>query len=193
MLDKKKFYIVAVGLSAGGLEPLHQFFSQIPSNSGMAFIVVAHLHREYVSQADQLLAQYTSMPVCWATQGQIVKPNCVYMLPVNKMMTIENGYLQLQDRLVQDKINWAVDIFFKSLANSEKAYAIGIILSGSGSDGTQGAMAIHHQEGQVMVQDPQSAKFSSMVDSVILHDHPTQILPPKRLAQALMNFVADLH
>lgn len=192
MLNRKKFYIVAIGLSAGGLEPLHNFFSQIPSDSGMAFIVIPHLNREYISVADKLLAKHTAMPVCWASQGQAITPDCVYMLPVNKMMTIADGYLQLQTRLAEDKINWAVDIFFKSLAKAEKAHAIGIILSGAGSDGTRGAIAIHNEEGLVMVQDPQTAEFSSMPRSAILHDHPTYISSPKRLARSLMSFVTEL-
>ena len=192
MLNRKKFYIVAIGLSAGGMEPLHRFFSQIPPDSGMAFIVIPHLNREYVSVADRLLAKHTTMPVYWARQGQAVTPNCVYMLPVNKMMTIVDGHLQLQTRQVKDKANWAVDIFFKSLAKSEKAYAIGIILSGAGSDGTLGAIAIHNGDGQVMVQDPETADFSAMPKSAMIHDHPTHILPPKRLAESLMNLVAEL-
>ena len=191
MLNQDKFYIVAIGVSAGGLEPLHSFFSQIPPDSGMAFVVIAHLNRDYISQADKLLAKHTTMPVYWATQGQEVRPNCVYMLPINKMMTIEDGFLRLKDRLVEQRANWAVDIFFKSLAKGEKAQAIGIILSGAGSDGTLGAIAIHNEQGQVMVQDPQTAKFTSMPQSAILKDHPTQILSPKRLAHALIAFVSS--
>jgi two-component system chemotaxis response regulator CheB len=190
MLNEKKFYIVAIGASAGSMEPLHDFFAQIPPDSGIAFIVIPHLNRDYISVADKLLAKHTTMPVCWATEGQEVKPNCIYMLPVNKMMTIEKRCLHLQDRQVKDRSNWAVDIFFKSLAEGEKAYAIGIVLSGAGSDGTIGAIAIYNEQGIVMVQDPQTAEFTSMPQSAILKDHPTQILSPKRLAHALMAFVA---
>ena len=187
---KDKFYIVAIGVSAGGQEPLWDFFSQIPSNSGVAFIVIQHLHRNYVSIADKLLAKHTTMPVCWATDQQQVRPNCVYLLPVNKMMTIEEGYLQLQDRVVKDLSNWAVDIFFRSLAKGQKAHAIGIVLSGAGSDGTLGAIEIHNEQGMVMVQDPKTAQLSGMPQSAILKDHPTQVLAPKLLAHALMDFVS---
>ena len=190
MPDESKFYIVAIGVSAGGQEPLWSFFDQIPPNSGIAFIVIQHLNREYISIADQLLAKHTIMPVCWATHQQEVKPNCVYLLPVNKMMTIKEGRLQLQNREVADRSNWAVDIFFHSLAKGETAHAIGIVLSGAGSDGTMGAIAIHNQQGTVMVQDPRTAQFASMPESAILKDHPTQILDPKRLADALIKFVS---
>ena len=191
MLNEEKFYIVAIGVSAGGLEPLHSFFSQIPPDSGIAFVVIPHLNRDYVSQAAKLLAKHTTMPVCWATQGQEVRPNCVYMLPINKIMTIDDGCLHLKDRLVEQRANWSVDIFFKSLAKGQKAQAIGIILSGAGSDGTLGAIAIHNEQGQVMVQDPRTADFTSMPQSAILEDHPTQILSPKRLAHALIAFVSS--
>lgn len=192
MFNEDKFYITAVGVSAGGLEPLHSFFAHIPPDSGIAFIVIPHLNRDYVSIADKLLSKHTPMPVCWASEGQEVKPNSVYMIPVNKTMTIENGRLHLRDRQAKDKINWAVDIFFTSLAKAQQTYAIGIILSGAGSDGTLGAIAIHNEEGLVMVQDPQTAEFTGMPKSVILKDHPTQILSPKQLAQALLSFVAEL-
>jgi two-component system chemotaxis response regulator CheB len=184
--------MAAIGVSAGGMEPLHKFFSHIPPDSGIAFIVIPHLNRDYVSIADKLLAKHTTMPVWWAKQDQEVKPDHIYMLPINKMMTIENGYLQLEDRQVLDRSNWAVDIFFKSLAKAQQAYAIGIVLSGAGSDGTLGAIAIHNEQGMVMVQDPQTAEFTSMPQSAILKDHPMQILSPKRLAQALLTFVAEL-
>lgn len=187
---KSKFFIAAIGVSAGGQEPLWSFFSQIPPDSGIAFIVIQHLNREYVSIANRLLAKYTTMPVYWATDNQTVEPNCIYMLPVNKTMTIENGQLQLQDRVADDRSNWAVDIFFRSLAAGEKAYAVGIVLSGAGSDGTLGAIQIHNEHGLVMVQDPETAQFSSMPRSAILKDHPTQILSPVLLAQALMDYVS---
>lgn len=174
MVHETKFYIAAIGVSAGGLEPLHAFFSQIPPDSGIAFIVIPHLDRDYISQADKLLAHHTDMPIWWAQQGQEVKPNCIYILPINKMMTIEEGYLQLQDREVLVRSNWAVDIFFKSLAKGEKAHAIGIVLSGAGSDGTEGAIAIHNELGMVMVQDPQTAAFTGMPQSAILKDHPSE-------------------
>ncbi|NEU70122.1 chemotaxis protein CheB [Spirosoma agri] len=191
MENSDSFYIVAIGVSAGGHEPLWDFFSQIPVDSGIAFIVIQHLNRDYASIADKLLAKYTDMPIYWATDQQQVRPNCVYMLPVNKMMTIEEGLLQLQDREVLERSNWAVDIFFRSLANGQKAKAIGIVLSGAGTDGTLGAIQIHNQQGTVMVQDPRTAQFSSMPRSAIIKDHPTEILAPKRLARALLDFVVN--
>lgn len=189
MVYEGKFYIVAIGLSAGGIEPLWDFFSEIPVDCGAAFIVVQHLNRDYESIADKLLAKHTAMPVHWATNNQEVKPNCVYLLPINQTMTIEEGRLQLQDRLVTVRSNWAVDIFFRSLAKGEKAGAIGVVLSGAGSDGALGAIGIHDEGGTVMVQDPGTAEFTTMPQSAILKDHPQEILSPKKLAHALIEFM----
>ncbi|MDB5239608.1 MAG: hypothetical protein JWP57_233, partial [Spirosoma sp.] len=189
MRYESKFYIAAVGVSAGGQEPLWNFFSHIPPNSGIIFIVIQHLSRDYDSIADTLLAKHTTMPVCWATNHQTVEPNCVYMLPVNKTMTIEGGRLHLQDRMADDRINRAIDMFFCSLAAGEKAHTIGIVLSGAGSDGTLGAIQIHKEHGLVMVQDPETALFPSMPRSAILKEHSTLILSPIRLAEALLDYV----
>jgi two-component system chemotaxis response regulator CheB len=191
LCEGNKFYIAAIGHSAGGHEALWRFFDQIPLNSGIAFIVIQHLNRDYVSFANELLARHTAMPIYWATDHLQVKPNCVFLLPTNKMMTIEEGYLQLQDRKVEEKINWAIDLFFQSLAIGEKDHAIGIILSGAGSDGTLGALAIHIQHGLIMVQDPKTAQFANMPQSAILKVDSSLILSPKSLAHALLDFVSS--
>ena len=192
MTHQSKFPIVAIGLSAGGIEPLWEFFSQIPVQSGLAFIVIQHLNRDYISRADKLLAKHTDIPVQWAKEGQVVQPDHVYMLPINQMMTIQEGVLHLQERDEIDRSNWAINLFFHSLARGEKAQAIGIILSGMGTDGTLGAIQIHAQGGEVMVQDPATAQFASMPQSVLMKDHPSESLPPKRLAEALLEYVASL-
>jgi two-component system chemotaxis response regulator CheB len=186
-----KFYTVAIGLSAGGHQPLWEFFSQIPPVSGAAFIVIPHLNRDFVSQIDQILTKHTAMPVSWATDQERIKPNCVYLIPPNKLITLKGGRLQLQTRKVEDRANWAIDIFFHSLASEEKTHAIGIVLSGVGSDGALGAVHIQDEGGMVLVQDPHTAEFASMPRSVIYYDSPEVISSPKQLAQALMQYLAS--
>jgi two-component system CheB/CheR fusion protein len=153
------------------------------------FIVIQHLGRDFVSVRDQMLARYTDMPVKWAEDHDQVKPAHIYMLPVGKFMTIKNGFLELYDRDPEDRSNWAVNIFFHSMAENIKTMGVGIILSGAGSDGTLGAIHMHQQEGMVMVQDPDTAEFTGMPKSAILKDHPSHILTPKKLALALLNFL----
>jgi len=191
MINKQKFFIVAIGFSSGGTEDLHDFFSRIPSLPNAAFIIIQHLGREYVSIRDKMLAKHTDLPVTWAKDHDQIKPNHIYMLPVNKFMTINDGFLEIYDRDPDDKSNWAVDIFFHSMANQIKAMGIGIILSGAGSDGSLGAIHMYQEEGTIMVQDPDTAQFTGMPKSAIIKDHPTRILSPVKLADALMSFLEE--
>jgi two-component system CheB/CheR fusion protein len=189
MTSPKDLFIVAIGFSAGGVQDLYHFFSYLPKIPNAAFIVIQHLNRDHPSLADVLLARHTNLPVSWAADKDLVEVNQVYMLAPNKMMTIENGYLYTNDREPHDKSNWAVDIFFESMATDKGAMAIGIILSGAGSDGAQGAVLIHEQGGIVLVQDPGTALFEGMPVSAIRKDHPDQILSPRKLAYALTEYL----
>ncbi|GGC12743.1 chemotaxis protein CheB [Dyadobacter sediminis] len=191
MKEKSEFYIVAIGFSSGGTEDLHDFFSCIPALPNVAFVIIQHLARDYASIRDKMLAKHTEIPVSWATNHELVEPNHIYMLPINSFMTIKNGFLEVYKRDPLDKSNWAVNIFFHSMADHVKAMGIGIILSGAGSDGAKGAMHMHQQDGMVMVQDPSTAEFTGMPKSAILMDHPTHILSPKELAAALMKFLSE--
>ena len=189
MINEQKFFIVAIGFSSGGTEDLYEFFSRIPPKPNVAFVIIQHLGRHYASVRDLLLAKYTDMPVSWAKDHEFIKPNHVYMLPVNKFMTVENGYLETYDRNADDKSNWAVNIFFHSMADHVKAMGIGIILSGAGSDGTLGAIHMYQEDGTIMVQDPETAEFKGMPKSAILKDHPVTILSPHKLADSLMELL----
>jgi two-component system CheB/CheR fusion protein len=179
------FYIVGIGASAGGFEALIDFFSCLPKKTNAAFVIVRHLLRDSPTFQEKILSKHTHMEVLRAENGQRVCPNHVYMLPENYTLTIREGRLYLQLRN-EDKINRAVDIFFSSLALDQKHRAIGIILSGLGSDGVDGANALHAEGGMVMVQQPESAQFSGMPETAIAGDDPDAILPPGKLAQMLM-------
>jgi len=185
MNRENRFYVVGIGASAGGFEALIDFFNHLPAKPNAAFIVVRHLLRNTPSFQEKLLASHTPMKVIRAENNQKVYPNQVYMLPENYYITIEQGILFLQKRN-EDKINRAIDVFFSSLAHDQKQRAIGIILSGLGSDGTEGANALHANGGMVMVQQPATAQFSSMPQMAISGDDPDAILSPGKLAQMLI-------
>jgi len=189
MPDRKKLFIVAIGFSAGGREDLHDFFSHLPKVPNAAFIVLQHLSRNHRSVANVLLAPSTNLPISWAADQDLVEPNHIYLLAPNKFMTISKGHLQTTDRDPSDRSNWAVDIFFKSLASDSATKAIGIILSGLGSDGAKGAVHIHEHGGIVLVQDPGTAMFDSMPVSAIIKDSPDEILSPRKLAYALTDYL----
>jgi two-component system chemotaxis response regulator CheB len=189
MAGRKKLFIVAIGFSAGGREDLHNFFSHLPKVPNAAFIVLQHLSREHLSVADDLLAPYTNLPISWAVDQDLVEANHIYLLAPNKFMTISKGHLQTNNRDPGDRSNWAVDIFFNSLADDSATKAIGIILSGLGSDGAKGAVRIHEHGGIVLVQDPATALYDSMPVSAILKDDPDHIQSPRKLAHALTDYL----
>jgi two-component system, chemotaxis family, protein-glutamate methylesterase/glutaminase len=188
-MSNSSFYIVGVGASAGGYEPIWEFFSHVPAEPGAAFVIVQHLNREYKSIADKLLARYTPLKIYRAKNNQPVEINSIYLLPENKVVTIQNRHLCLRNRAPDERINYTVDIFFDSLAQDVKEKAIGIVMSGLGSDGANGVKAIHRYGGHVMVQEPKSAMFSSMPKMAINADSPDFILKPAILAKALVSCI----
>jgi two-component system CheB/CheR fusion protein len=188
-MQHTSFHIVGLGASAGGYEALWEFFSHIPPEPGVAFVIVIHLNREHRSIADKLLAKYTPLKIYRAKNNQPVEVNTIYVLPENKVITIHNKHLYLRNRAPHERINLNVDIFFESLAQDVKEKAVGIVMSGLGSDGAKGVKAIHAHGGYVMVQEPASTVFNSMPKMAINADSPDFILPPARLAQALVNCI----
>ncbi len=157
-----QFPIVGIGASAGGLEALEQFFFNMPKDNGMAFVVIQHLDPNHVGIMPELLQRITPMKVFQATDSLKVKPNCVYVIPPNKSMSILNGALLLFDPVETRGLRLPIDIFLRSLADDRQEKSIGIILSGMGSDGTLGLKAIKEKNGVVLVQSPHSAKFDGM-------------------------------
>jgi two-component system CheB/CheR fusion protein len=160
-------YIVGMGASAGGLEAFEQFFSHLPLDTGLAFVLVPHLEPTHKGMMPELLGRHTKMPVVEVEDGMKVQPNHVYVIPPNADLAILHGKLQVLEPVAPRGQRMAIDFFFRHLAADQKEKAIGIILSGMGSDGTLGLKAIKENLGMVMVQDPASAKYDSMPRSAI--------------------------
>jgi len=184
---KTQFPIIGIGASAGGLEALEQFFENMPINNGMGFVVIQHLDPNHVGIMPELLQRITSMKVLQASDELKVKPNCVYVIPPNKSMSMLNGALHLFDPVETRGLRLPIDIFFRSLAEDRQDKSIGVILSGMGSDGSLGMKAIKEKNGIVLVQDPSSAKFDGMprsaIDAVIADIvAPAEELPAKLIA-----------
>lgn len=140
--DSNSPYIVGLGASAGGLEALQQFFSAMSDNSGMAFVVVQHLSPDYKSMMVELLSKTTSMSVLKVENGMEINPNHVYIIPPKTQMTIYKGKLFLEESDYSKGLLLPIDTFLKSLADDQGEKSIGIILSGTGSDGTRGITTI---------------------------------------------------
>lgn len=194
--SKAKFPIVGIGASAGGLEALEQFFSNLPSDTGLAFVVIQHLDPTHVGILPELLQRVTSMHVQQAMDGLAVEPNSVYVIPPNKSLSILNGYLHLLVPVESRGLRLPIDFFLKSLANDRLQNSIAVILSGMGSDGSQGLKAIKEKNGIVLVQDPKSAKFDGMplsaIDSVIADVvAPATELPAKLMSLLKLVPVTD--
>ena len=165
--ENDSFCIVGIGASAGGLEALQDFFKEMPDDPGAAYVVIQHLSPDYKSIMDELLSKCTGMPVVVAEDGMEVKSNHVYLIPPKKELTIRENSLILTDQGRVNHVNLAIDAFFKSLADNSGAHAIAVVLSGAGSDGTEGSRYIKDCGGMVIAQEPGSAAFNSMPVSVI--------------------------
>ena len=193
-MSSKNFYVVGIGASAGGLRALEEFFENMPSDGGAAFIVIQHLSPDFKSLMKELLERRTRMAVHRVEESMAIAPNNVYLIPPGKNLIVEEGVLHLseqQSRKIHGAISFPIDIFFNSLADSYGSQAVGIVLSGTGSDGTQGLQAIKAVGGTVLVQDPNTAEFDGMPQSAISKGIVDRILPPAELAQLLYEYLSS--
>src|ERR1700730_606857 len=161
------FPVVGVGASAGGLEAFKRLIKAIPENSGMAYILVQHLEPSHESILPDILQKVTSIPIHEITNNVRVEPNMIYIIPSNKLLTANDGVLQLKPRPPKNEKNMPIDVFFTSLAEVHQSHAIGVILSGTATDGSMGFKAIKDHGGVTVAQDQQSAAFDGMPQSAI--------------------------
>jgi two-component system, chemotaxis family, CheB/CheR fusion protein len=182
------FPIVGIGASAGGLEAFEQFFTHLPPDSGMAFVLVQHLDPTHKSMLTNLLRSYTRMIVREVEDGMAVVPNTVYVIPPNFEMAILHGKLHLLEPSAPRGPRQPIDFFFRSLSEDRQERGICIVLSGTGTEGTLGLRAIKGQGGMVMVQDPPSAKYDGMPRSAIATGLVDYILPPAKMPEQLIAY-----
>jgi two-component system, chemotaxis family, CheB/CheR fusion protein len=186
------FSIVAMGASAGGLKAFEQFFAKMPPESGVGFVLVPHLDPSHVSMLPDLLKKYTKMAVLQAEDGMKVQRDRVHVLPPNTEMVIMHGALLLKKLKEPRGLRLPIDTFFRSLAEDQRDKAIGIILSGNGTDGTLGLKAIKAELGMAMAQDPSSAEYESMPRSAIETGMVDYILAPDKMPAQLVTYVKRL-
>ncbi|MCI0733718.1 MAG: chemotaxis protein CheB [Methylococcaceae bacterium] len=179
------FPIVGIGASAGGLEAFTQFLARLPAETGMAFVLVQHLDPRHESRLTDLLARGTRMPVVEASQGLLVEPDQVYIIPPNTSMAIAEGLLHITPREESPGPHLPVDHFLRSLARAQQAQAIGVVLSGTGSDGTLGLIEIKSVGGITFAQEPGSARHGGMPQSAIGNGAVDFVLPPEGIARRL--------
>jgi two-component system CheB/CheR fusion protein len=182
---EKLFPVVGVGASAGGLEAFSALLANLPDTTGMAFIFLQHLDPTHHSALQEILSRTTRIPVSEVSDGMAVEPRHVYVIPPNSDMVIRDGILRLSARSLTHGLHRPIDHFFVSLAEDCGDRAIGVILSGTASDGTSGCLAIKAVGGITLAQDQETAKYSSMPGSAVDAGCVDFVLPPKAIAEEL--------
>ena len=179
--------------SAGGLDAFKKFFTAMPVDSGIAFVLIPHLDPTHGSLMVELLARHTSMPVVEAAEGTAVEANRLYIIPPNKNMTISGGVLRLSGPVERGSWQTSIDVFLRSLADDQAEKAICIVLSGTGTHGTLGLTAVKAAGGMAMVQDPKTAGYPVMPESAIATGLADYVLPVEQMPQALIKYVQHGH
>jgi len=183
--DHGDFVVVAIGASAGGIEAATELVKNLPADTGMGFVLVQHLDPKHQSMLTELLAKQTTMAVAEVRHGMRIEPNSVYVIPPNATMSISDHVLQLHAREETRGIPMPIDHFMRSLAEANGNRSIGVVLSGSGTDGTLGMAEIQAQGGVTFAQDDETAKYNSMPRSATAAGCVDYILPPKQIAREL--------
>lgn len=181
-------FVVAVGASAGGLDALEKLVAELPSDTGAAFVVIQHLSPDHKSMMASLLARHTPMPVLMVEADTPIEANHLYLISPGVLMHTDGRLLRLRPKSPRSLI-LPVDVFFQSLATHHGRYAVGVILSGTGSDGTRGAGAINEAGGLLIAQAPENAKFDGMPRSVIATGLVDAILPVEQMARRIVAHV----
>jgi two-component system CheB/CheR fusion protein len=184
----KDFIAVGIGASAGGIKALKEFFAAIPADPGMAFVVILHLSPNHESSLAEIIQKETALSVTQVTETVKVEPNHVYVIPPNKNLAMTDGVIKLTEPEPTLGTRVAIDLFFRTLANTYGTNAVCIVLSGTGSDGTLGLKQVKESNGFAIVQDPEDAEFTSMPKNAIATNLVDWILPVAEIPAKLINF-----
>ena len=182
-------HYIGIGASAGGLEALQTMLQNLPTDTGACFIIVQHLSPDFKSMMVELLSKHSKMEIQNVRDGVAVRPNTIYLIPPKKNMMVAQGELLLSDKMPDSGLNLPIDIFFRSLAEDQQHRAIGIILSGTGSDGSRGIKALKEAGALTIVQEPETAKFDGMPNSAINTGIIDLILRPEQMGEKLDSYI----
>ena len=180
--------IVGIGASAGGLEALEDFFINMPEDTGLSFVIVQHLAPDYKSILSEILQRYTQMPVTQILDGTLIEPNHVYVIPPNRDVGVVGNILSLYAPSAPRGFNLPIDFLFRSLANQLGSKTAGIVLSGTGSDGSLGIKAIKGEGGLTIAQDPNTTRFTGMPLAAINTHMIDQIMAVEEMPDTLIHY-----
>ena len=186
--NDNRFFVVGIGASAGGLQALEEFFENIPQDIGAAFVVIQHLSPRFKSLMQELLQRKTSLHVYQIQDGMKLVPNAVYVIPPRTNIIVEAGKLRSREQK-PERLNFPIDLFFESLAKEYRDRGMGVLLSGTGSDGTQGLQAIGEAGGLALIQSPETAQFSGMPANALPTGLVDEVLSPHDLAETIYEIV----
>ncbi len=181
-------FIVGVGASAGGLEALERLFQAMPTDTGMAFVVIQHLSPDFNSLMDELLARFTKMPIVRVDDTVVPQRNHIYLLPPRKEMVLLGGRLHPFNKPTDQPLSMPINTFFRSLARDVGDRGIAIVLSGTGSDGSLGLCDVHDSGGLVLAQSEETAKFDGMPRSAVATGQVDAIMAPEEMPKALVAY-----
>lgn len=181
-------FIVGIGASAGGLQAIETFFDNMPSDSGMAFVIVQHLSPDFKSLMDELLARHTSMSIYKVTDRLTVKPNSIYLIPPEQNMALSHGKLLLTEQDAHRGLNLPIDIFFRSLAVDAGQQAICVVLSGTGSDGSRGLVQVADSGGLAIAQSAESCSFDGMPRAAIATGKTHLVCSPDQMPAKILGY-----
>lgn len=188
LLTRPVLGVCAVGASAGGLDALQQFFDHADTHAGVAYIVVQHLSPDHKSLMVELLSRHTMLRVLRAEHGQRIEPDTIYLNPPKTNLTIRGGTLHLADQPPGGGLHLPIDTVFASLAEEYGEHAVGVVLSGTGSDGTRGARELKAEGGLVLVQEPSEAQFDGMPRSVVATGLADQVLGVAQMPAVVLQY-----
>jgi two-component system CheB/CheR fusion protein len=182
----ESFPVVGIGASAGGLEAFSELLARLPEKTGMAYVLIQHLDPKHHSDLRDILERTTKIPVHEVADGVVVQPEHIYVIPPNVTMVLKNGKLRLDARVLTRGRHLPLDLFLRSLAEERGNRAIGVILSGTASDGTEGARAIKAAGGIMLAQDEKSAKYAGMPHNAVSSGCIDFVMPPAAIAEELV-------
>jgi two-component system, chemotaxis family, CheB/CheR fusion protein len=185
---KKDFLVVGLGASAGGIKALQDFFATMPPNSGMAFVVILHLSPEHESNLPEIIQSRTAMPVTLVSETHEVEPNRVYVIPPNKQLEMVDGVVRCKQLTGERGTRVAIDVFFRTLAETYERNAVCVVMSGTGTDGTIGLKAVKEANGFAIVQAPEDAQHDGMPRSAIATQLVDWVLPVTKMPEKLIQF-----
>ncbi len=190
LIYKEPKFIVGIGASAGGLHALQQLLTKLPTNIGASYIILQHLSPDFKSYMDELLKTYSQMKITMAQDCQVIEADSIYLLPERKNLIVADGKILLSD-IPNNFGHRPIDYFFKSLAEEYQNSAIGVVLSGTGNDGSQGIIELHQVGAMTIVQDPETAEFTGMPDNAILTEEIDHVLAPEKIGPIIEQYAKN--